>query len=269
MTVEADIHLAKKARLDSDAAQTLVAAAVATSSSTSLPKSSSVNSDVHPSPLRPYHHILREQDLALASSTSIQDWTLHDGMLCKFRTEHTQRFNKVYAFDMDHTIIMPRSQSKFPIDSDDWKFWQSDIPRRLSELFHSGHGIVFLSNQGALGTKKNANMIDFQRKVDAVVDAVGVPIDFLCATGKNRFRKPLTGMWEFYQHARCSSLHDYHTHGDDPSSSSVVHVAFVGDAAGRPAHGTRKKDFSDGDLKLARNLQVNVCLPLLRCPLHA
>lgn len=34
---------------------------------------------------------------------------------------------------------------------------------------------------------------------------------------------------------------------------------YVGDAAGRPEHGTRKKDFSDSDLKFAVNLGVKVC----------
>jgi DNA 3'-phosphatase len=151
------------------------------------------------------------------------------------------------ALDLDHTIITPHSNGRFPKDGDDWKFWHSEVPRILTELAQTGHGIVFLSNQQKLGNRaQSRDLSEFTRKVDTVIDTLGIPVDFLCSIGENRFRKPLTGMWEFYQVAR---------------GLPEMHVCFVGDAAGRPLHGTRAKDFSDTDIKFARNLHIPFYTP--------
>ena len=50
-------------------------------------------------------------------------------------------------------------------------------------------------------------------------------------------------MWQFMRHHRCPS--------SDPLQS-----LFVGDAAGRPKLGLRRKDFSDTDYKMALNSGV-------------
>lgn len=221
------------------------------SSTSTAPSSSSSSTHSNPASLLSaiphYETILLPADIAVAQQTSnsLNSWTQHDGLLCRFRTDSSQRFERVVALDLDHTIITPHSNGRFPKDGDDWKFWHSEVPRILTELAQTGHGIVFLSNQQKLGNRaQSRDLSEFTRKVDTVIDTLGIPVDFLCSIGENRFRKPLTGMWEFYQVAR---------------GLPEMHVCFVGDAAGRPLHGTRAKDFSDTDIKFARNLHIPVC----------
>lgn len=223
---------------------------------------SSSHSSVHPPPsmrdderrwtsvIPEYDSILLNEDIAVAKDPSerLLNWTVHNGMMCRFRTPTARKYSRVIAFDLDHTIIVPKSNGRFAQNSDDWKFWHSEVPRSIASLFAEGCGIVFLSNQQGLSGSQKHKVSEFRRKVDAVIDAIGVPVDFLCAIDDNRFRKPLTGMWEFYRLARGE-------HG--------MSAAFVGDAAGRPQHGTRAKDFSDSDLKFARNMGMPVCCALL------
>lgn len=192
-----------------------------------------------------YDSILLEEDISVAKDPSdrLASWTVHNGMMCRFRTPNSTKYSRVIAFDLDHTIIVPKSNGRFAQSSDDWKFWHSEVPRSIALLFAEGFGIVFLSNQQGLGGSQKQKVPEFRRKVDAVIDALGVPVDFICSIDDNRFRKPLPGMWEFYRYAR---------------GGNEMSVAYVGDAAGRPHCGTRAKDFSDTDLKFARNLGIPV-----------
>ena len=127
----------------------------------------------------------------------------------------------------------------------------------------------------------------------------GVPVDFICSIDKDVFRKPCTGMytqtvehpsslsalmlhsgmWDFLVQARLGGVdlsRCLYVGRCDASSipatsrltaSSSVHWSHcnVGDAAGRAKDGTRKKDFSDTDYKLALNVGIEVRIYLSCC----
>lgn len=157
------------------------------------------------------------------------------------------------GFDMDDTVICTKSGKVFASDEFDWKFWNEKVRPALRRLvLEEDKCVVLLSNQGGVA-KGKVSKVQLQRKVEAVIQSLGVPVDFLCALGDDLSRKPLTGMWDLLSQYRMSQLKS--------SSASVRMSLFVGDAAGRPAVGTKKKDFSDSDLKLALNLNAGFNTP--------
>lgn len=114
------------------------------------------------------------------------------------------------------------------------------------------------SNQLPVG-KGRVTAADMQRKFDAIVARLGVPVEVFIATEENEFRKPRPGMvrgacmacrarvgatmvtmmplarrqWDMFVGKFNGGVRP------DPAQSF-----FVGDAAGRPKDGPRKKDFS-------------------------
>lgn len=188
-------------------------------------------------------HIMNEKEL--------NKWTENESVMYKLANQKPQDNAKfeMIAFDMDGTLIKTKSGNTFPVDEYDWKWWDSSVPTKLQQLHTEGIYLAIISNQSKMGTP--INPIDaLQRKVDRIIEGVGVPIDFICAKSDDVFRKPRTGMWEFLTIARCPAL-----------TLTKQDSTYVGDAAGRPKMGTHTKDFSDTDFKLAFNLGINFATP--------
>lgn len=79
-----------------------------------------------------------------------------------------------------------------------------------------------------------------------------VPIRILAALSKSdQYRKPMVGMYEVV-----SSL--YASHGLEVDLEKSL---FVGDAAGRPAGGGKRKDHSDTDYKFSLNVGLRFLTP--------
>lgn len=106
---------------------------------------------------------------------------------------------------------------------------------------------------------------------------IGVPIDILCAFENDLYRKPRVGSFDFLLSQRVggavlstSGLGGNETGGGTTATelrqskvasrdaSILSHCLYVGDAAGRAKQGTRKKDFSSSDYKLALNAKIGV-----------
>lgn len=121
------------------------------------------------------------------------------------------------------------------------------MPSVLRAHRAKGFLIAVLSNQSGIGrTKEEAErerkLRELQRKVERVVAGIGCPVDFLCALADDGYRKPRRGMWDAL--VRLRGLTSVDTAGS----------IYVGDAAGRPARGKRKKDFAASDLLFAMNV---------------
>jgi bifunctional polynucleotide phosphatase/kinase len=72
----------------------------------------------------------------------------------------------------------------------------------------------------------------------------------LAAVDDDEYRKPCGGMWDYFR----DNLNDGNT-------INIKKSMYIGDAAGRPARGNRKKDFNDTDLKFAINIGVKFETP--------
>lgn len=77
---------------------------------------------------------------------------------------------KIIGFDMDATLIIPKS-GKFPQNRNDWKWWHESVPKKIKSLASEGFRIVIFSNQaGVEKGKQNVDhlkgkILDLQREV--------------------------------------------------------------------------------------------------------
>ena len=265
--------------------------------------------------------ILTDEDIIQAKTSVLDKWTSYGGIMYKLSGPKKDVTDMV-AFDMDGTLITTKSGKTFAVNEHDWKLWDPSVKTVLQRLHAENKYLAIISNQSGVKEKKITKEA-LQSKVDSIIEALGVPMDFICAIEDDRFRKPRTGMWEFLCQARNATANTASA-GDiasnettatattaatatkvfDPneveSNSSddeyaqprvlvaLVTVAtsstttittstsstssslplcaplmfasslYVGDAAGRVKEGTRNKDFSDSDYKLALNLGIEV-----------
>jgi DNA 3'-phosphatase len=103
---------------------------------------------------------------------------------------------QMVGFDLDWTLIKPKvgcgKGKVFPIDEDDWQMWHPSVIPKLRELHSNGTSLAIISNQQRIGQCKISRE-SVQRKIDKIIERIGVPVDYICATTDDIFRKPLTG----------------------------------------------------------------------------
>ena len=127
---------------------------------------------------------------------------------------------KIAAFDLDYTLIKPKSNKLFPKDKDDWKFlYEKKIKHYLKNLINNGYSIVIFTNQKGLSQNK-LTISDFSHKINEIKKNLDIQFSIFISTINDKFRKPLTGAWQFFCEKKKIKV-DY-----DNSF-------YVGDAAGR------------------------------------
>ncbi|XP_071443892.1 uncharacterized protein F21D5.5 isoform X2 [Hetaerina americana] len=186
-----------------------------------------------------------------------------NGKMLIFTSSGVEGREKVAAYDMDGTLITTKSGRVFPKDCDDWKILFTEVPGKLKKLWSSGYKIVVFTNQAGIESGK-MRIEDFKRKVECIVQRLGVPIQlFACIASSGLYRKPAPGMWDV--------LKDMENNGVPLSENPADHM-YIGDAAGRgrennsdskPARGSKKakKDFSCSDRLFALNLRLKFFTP--------
>ncbi|KAI8091750.1 polynucleotide kinase 3 phosphatase-domain-containing protein [Thamnidium elegans] len=156
--------------------------------------------------------------------------------------------NKVAAFDLDGTLITTKSGNTYAKNESDWKWWHASVPQKMKSLHNEGFKIVLFSNQNGLNSDKKIN--SFKYKMETILGQVEIPVIFLAALKKDRYRKPMTGMWDWFVE-----------NNQEPIDKSLCF--YVGDAAGRQANwkSSYKKDHSCCDRKFADNIQIDFFTP--------
>lgn len=157
------------------------------------------------------------------------------------------KLTKIAAFDLDDTVIKPKSGKKFPINADDWEFLNDRVVPTLQKLHKDNYLIMIISNKKSISTGK-MTVEEFQYKLEAIHAALDeLPFICLYSTGNDIYRKPRTGLWDEFVLAN---------HGTDKSPIDLSKSFYCGDAAGRP------KDFADTDYKFALNAGLPFKIPL-------
>jgi bifunctional polynucleotide phosphatase/kinase len=160
----------------------------------------------------------------------------------EFSDKKSENPIKMACFDLDQTLITPKSGKKFPINSDDWKWLYESVPNVLKKYENAGYHIVIVTNQALMGKSQNG-INSIKSKLDAIAEEliklVGINFDVYCLTEKNIFRKPYPSLIDRI----------------DPLRKVRKESFFCGDACGR------KGDFSDTDLKFARNCFLKFYTP--------
>eukprot|EP01127_Copromyxa_protea_P001970 TRINITY_DN1186_c0_g1_i2.p1 TRINITY_DN1186_c0_g1~~TRINITY_DN1186_c0_g1_i2.p1 ORF type:complete len:394 (-),score=106.18 TRINITY_DN1186_c0_g1_i2:55-1236(-) len=158
---------------------------------------------------------------------------------------------KIAAFDMDHTILFPKSGAKFPNGRKDWQWWNSLVPEKLKSLHEEGYKVVIFTNQGGI-EKNKQNKSDITGKISDVAKELGIPIQAFVAGAEDNYRKPFTAMWDYMVE-----------HLNDGVEIDMEASFYCGDAAGRPAgwKAGAKKDFNVTDRKFAFNIGIKFLTP--------
>lgn len=161
-------------------------------------------------------------------------------------TEELSPRTKVAAFDMDYTLIHPKSGLKFPKDKNDWEWHFKNVPLKLNKLYEDGYDIVIFSNQNGIkkGKQKEEDIID---KIKLMSQELKIPLTAYLSTDKDYYRKPSTSMWDLH----ITYILPY---------VDLENSFYVGDAAGRikgwDGNKKTKKDFSCSDRKFAKNCGI-------------
>jgi bifunctional polynucleotide phosphatase/kinase len=146
---------------------------------------------------------------------------------------------RLLMFDLDSTLIFFDTANRHIT----WSYEYPEVPVKLREMSSSGHFIAIASNQSTL--IKEGLVGIFIEKIRSFISDLGVPVLFMAALKKNKYRKPCTGMYELV----CESYLD---------EGMLVERTYVGDAAGgRPG----ARFISDCDIKFAYNSRMSFKLP--------
>ena len=86
--------------------------------------------------------------------------------------------NKIAGFDLDHTLICPKSNRTFPKDNDDWRFVNEEIPAHLLKINKQGYYIVIFTNQK--GLKSSNDIINFKEKIANIEKKLGFGLHLDC-----------------------------------------------------------------------------------------
>ncbi len=176
-------------------------------------------------------------------------WRKHESLLYGVNAGVNRAAKKIAAFDMDSTLIFTKSGAIFAKNARDWKFFDDTVKPTLERLvFEEGMRLVVFTNQAGIGSGK-VNEAEYKEKILLIQKALEVPLTLLAATDNDKYRKPATGMWHFFTAKLCEAEVD--------KEGSF----YCGDAAGRKKTKTQKADFSDGDIKFAKNLGISFNLP--------
>lgn len=170
-------------------------------------------------------------------------WTAHDSLLI-LNPPGLPPVTKLASFDMDDTIIRPKSSAKFPKSRSDWKWLFPVVPEKLKKLSDDGYAVVIFTNQAGIG-KGHVKASDIKGKILDLSKELGIVLRAVIASEDDSYRKPATAMYKYWVQ---------HLNGGVKPDPSVSF--YVGDAAGRAANWKQgcKKDFSCSDRKFAHNI---------------
>lgn len=146
---------------------------------------------------------------------------------------------KIAAFDLDFTLVEPKSGAKFPKDENDWKLSYDNIKNKLNELYKSGFCVIIFSNQKGLSSGKFSSPDVWIKKIKLIGEHLKIPFRCFASIDSDIYRKPFP------------TLFNNLTKNININSLSF----FCGDAAGR------KNDFSDTDRKFAVNCGLKFKVP--------
>ena len=98
------------------------------------------------------------------------------------------------SFDLDHTIIKPKSGNIFPKDIDDWELLNTNVKPMLLKLYENNNNmIVIFSNQKNLRVSKRYYM----KKINKIKKELGINFIFIAALEDDIYRKPNIGMYKY------------------------------------------------------------------------
>jgi bifunctional polynucleotide phosphatase/kinase len=141
----------------------------------------------------------------------------------------------LYCFDLDYTIIKPKSNNIFPKNIDDWIFI-NNVENKFKNIINNNNLIIIFSNQ------KNKKEDEIMMKINNIHRELGIDFIFICSLQDDIYRKPRIGMWKYLLQTTKIKI-------------NKKNCLYVGDMAGRIT------DKYDTDIKFALNLNIKFLTP--------
>lgn len=147
------------------------------------------------------------------------------------------------AFDLDGTIIKPKSNKRIPRSATDWQFFSAWTRIKVNSFVRENQArFVIFTNQNGVGLRLVA-LEEVQERIELVTKRLNIPCTVFVAIDKDEFRKPRTGMFRLLSKSFNNSL-----------PINYEKSFYCGDAIGYPSH-------SDADIKFAQTLGLPFLAP--------
>lgn len=144
--------------------------------------------------------------------------------------------DKLAAFDLDGTIVKPKSNKRVPRSATDWEFFSVWTKVKLQQTLRENLSrFVMFTNQNGVGLGI-VPLEEVQERIELTTKRLDIPCCVFVAIDKDRFRKPNVGMFELF-------LESF----NDSKPVDYEESFYCGDAVGYPS-------FSDADIKFAQRL---------------
>lgn len=153
-------------------------------------------------------------------------------------TGSAQQHDIVFAFDLDWTLIKPKSGNVFPKHSSDWKWCFTNVVDKLRNL--NGQIVIITNQRGLTKAKSKTTPGQFIDKMKSITDELDIPILWMVALETHH--KPSLKLWS--------------TAVDNGCIKKDAIINYIGDAGGRPKGWSKgkKADFSISDMHFAHCL---------------
>lgn len=140
------------------------------------------------------------------------------------------------AFDLDGTIIKPKSNKRIPKSATDWQFFSVWLKVKLQQFLRENQArFVIFTNQNGIGLKL-VPLEEVQERIELVTKRLNIPCTVFVAIEKDEFRKPRTAMFQLFKKS-------FNLSKDIDLDRSF----YCGDAVGYPSH-------SDADIRFAQTI---------------
>jgi bifunctional polynucleotide phosphatase/kinase len=123
-------------------------------------------------------------------------WTDVDDDFLVLDSDQITPSAKIASFDLDGTLITPKSGKAFPVDRYDWTWWDSSVPLLLVKLYEDGYKIVIFTNQAGL-EKGKTKKSDITGKILDIIKKLKIPIQVFISGSEGLYYKPSTTMWDY------------------------------------------------------------------------
>lgn len=173
------------------------------------------------------------------------DFQQYDTIYYSILNNQSNTTTKLACFDMDDTLIKVASNNRYSLDENDWEFLYNNTIDKLNELNKDYKIVIFTNQRGISSGKVNPTILI--NKINNIRKKFNFNIDVLLATNDDYYRKPMTGMFDFYIKQTGIKV--------DKNNSF-----FCGDAGGRQ-YNTKNKDFSIFDRYFAHNIELKYYTP--------
>lgn len=147
------------------------------------------------------------------------------------------------AFDIDGTIIKPKSNKRIPKSATDWEFFSAWTKVKVQQVLRENQArFVMFTNQNGVG-RGIVTIEEVQQRIELVTKRLDIPCMVLMAIDKDNFRKPDVGMFKLFRNCF-----------NNDKRINLEKSFYCGDAVGYPTH-------SDADIKFAQVLGLPFLTP--------